>query len=95
MPFVEIQQEKLKSRVVANDEAKEIDPEFAPGPTREGFCAASTQHDEQLNSLAEKAADPDLRTQRIEAIRNAIADGSYTVSAEDVAAKLLVRLLQK
>lgn len=60
---------------------------------------SSTSDDAQLSraaSLASQAASiSDVRTEKVEAVRSAIADGSYNVSSADLAQSLVNHMLGK
>jgi flagellar biosynthesis anti-sigma factor FlgM len=57
--------------------------------------AEQVQLDEEVRHLPELAASSDARTERIEAIRAALAGGIYGVSAYDLAGKLITYLLKR
>lgn len=60
---------------------------------------SSAGDDAQLSraaSLASEAASlPDVRTEKVDAVKAAIADGSYNVSSADVAQSLVNHMLGK
>lgn len=60
---------------------------------------SSASDDAQLSraaSLVSQAASlPDVRTEKVEAVKTAIADGSYNVTSADVAQSLVNHMLGK
>lgn len=60
---------------------------------------SSASNDDQLNCAAslisEAASLPDVRAEKVEAVKTAIADGSYNVSSADVARSVVDHMLGK
>jgi negative regulator of flagellin synthesis FlgM len=60
-------------------------------------AATGAQDEAKLSSTGELVAralsTPDVRTAKVEALQKAIAEGSYNVSASDVAGKMIDSLL--
>lgn len=66
----------------------------AAGQSRAGAATDETKLSPAGELMARALAGSDVRTAKVEALQKAIADGSYNVSASDVAGKIINSLLK-
>ena len=64
-------------------------PEDPSPANRKDRVSLSPQAKERLNAQRALAAIPDVRPEKVEGIKARIADGSYRIDSEQIAAKMI------
>jgi negative regulator of flagellin synthesis FlgM len=79
----------IKLVKLSDNRAAESRPE-GPSPVhRKDRVSLSPQARELLNAQRALAAIPDVRAEKVEAIKARIADGTYRIDSEQIAAKMI------
>jgi len=76
-----------------DNRAAEPCPEGPSLARRKDRVSLSPQAKELLNAQRALAAIPDVRAERVEEIKARIADGSYRIDSEQIAAKMIRQVL--
>lgn len=79
----------IKVVKLPDNRAAESRPEGSSPVRRKDRVSLSPQAQELLNAQKALAAIPDVRAEKVEAIKARIADGTYRIDSEQIAAKMI------